>query len=89
MKVYTYTIRRVPHWNVGIIGEALGTVMKILVRMLELALVELVEFDEMQFGFRKGKGTTHSIFEVKQMYENNLEKQGTCSSMFFFSADHV
>ena len=44
-------------------------------RVLDQQLRELIEVDDMQFGFRKGRGTTDAIFVVNQLQEKHLEKQ--------------
>ena len=49
--------------------------LKVLERILDMRLRSLVEIDEDQFGFRRGKGTTEAIFIVTQIQEKTLEKQ--------------
>ena len=49
--------------------------MKVLEKVLDKRLREIVDINEMQFGFRKGKGTTDAIFVVRQLQEKFLEKQ--------------
>ena len=55
--------------------KLLEHLLKILERVLDQRLRTLVEVDEMQYGFRKGRGTTDAIFVVKQLQEKHLEKQ--------------
>ena len=43
--------------------------MKIVERVLENRIRELVMVDEMQFGFMPGKGTTHALFILRRMQE--------------------
>ena len=43
--------------------------MKIVERVLENRIRELVMIDEMQFGFMPGKGTTHALFILRRMQE--------------------
>ena len=43
--------------------------MKIVNRVLENRIRELVMIDEMQFGFMPGKGTTHALFILRRMRE--------------------
>ena len=49
--------------------------MKIIERVLEKRIRERVTLDEMQFGFRPGRGTIDAIFIVRQMQENFLAKK--------------
>ena len=43
--------------------------MKILEKALESRIRQIVELDEMQFGFTPGRGTTDAIFIVRQLRE--------------------
>ena len=43
--------------------------MKIVERVLENRIRELVTIDEMQFGFMPGKGPTHALFILRRMQE--------------------
>ena len=54
--------------------KLLDQVMKIFERVIEKRVRAKVTLDEMQFGFRAGRGTTDAIFVVRQMQERNLEK---------------
>ena len=49
--------------------KLLDLVMKILERVLEKRIRERVTLDEMQFGFRPGRGTIDAIFIVRQMHQ--------------------
>jgi len=44
--------------------------MKVVERIFGHRIRQLIEVDDMQFGFMKGKGTTDAIFTVRQMQEN-------------------
>ena len=44
--------------------------MKVVERISEHRIRQLIEIDDMQFGFMKGKGTTDAIFMARQMQEN-------------------
>ena len=55
--------------------KLLDQVMKILERVLEKRIRERVTLDEMQFGFRPGRGTMDAIFIVRQMQEKFLAKK--------------
>jgi len=44
--------------------------MKVVERIFEHRIRQLIEVDDMQFGFMKGKETTDAIFTVRQMQEN-------------------
>ena len=43
--------------------------MKIVERVLENRIRELVMIDEMQFGFMPGKGTIYALFILRRMQE--------------------
>ena len=55
--------------------KLLDQVIKILERVLEKIIMERVTLDEMQFGFRPGRGTIDVIFIVRQMQEKFLAKK--------------
>jgi len=42
---------------------------KVVERIFEHRIWQQIDIDDMQFGFIKGKGTTHAIFIVRQMQE--------------------
>ena len=44
--------------------------MKVIERIFEHRIRQQIEFDDMQFGFMKGKGTTDAIFMKRQMHKN-------------------
>ena len=43
--------------------------MKIVERVLEDSVRELITMDDMQFGFMPGKGATHALFILRRMQE--------------------
>ena len=49
--------------------------MKVLERVLERRIRNIVRIDKMQFGFTPGRGTTDAIFIVRQVQERFLEKK--------------
>ena len=49
--------------------------MKILERVIDSRVRRIVKVDDMQFGFMSGKGTTDSIFVVRQLQEKYLAKK--------------
>jgi hypothetical protein len=49
--------------------------MKVLERVVERRIRNIVRIDEMQFGFTPGRGTTDAIFIVRQVQERLLEKK--------------
>ena len=53
----------------------LDHVMKILERVIEVRVRNRAGIDDMQFGFRPGKGTTDAIFVVRQIQEQFLPKK--------------
>ena len=49
--------------------------MKIVERVLEGRIRELVNIDSMQFGFMPGRGTTDALFVVRRMLEEYKDKK--------------
>jgi hypothetical protein len=49
--------------------------MKIMERVIEVRVRNIVKIDSMQFGFMAGKGTTDAIFIVRQLQEKYLAKK--------------
>ena len=41
--------------------------MKVIERVLERRILALVDFDDAQFGFMPGKGTTDALFLVRRL----------------------
>ena len=54
--------------------KLLDQVMKVFERVIERRVRDRVSLDDMQFGFRPGRGTTDAIFIVRQVQEKFLEK---------------
>jgi hypothetical protein len=54
--------------------KLLDHVMKVMERVLEARLRSQVVINDMQFGFREGRGTTDAIFIVRQLQEKYLAK---------------
>ena len=54
--------------------KLLDHVMKVFERVIEKRLRGRVELNDMQFGFRPGRGTTDAIFIVRQMQEKYMSK---------------
>jgi hypothetical protein len=52
--------------------------MKVFERVVEKRLRGSVEIDDMQFGFRPGRGTTDAIFIVRQLQESSWRRKGGC-----------
>jgi len=52
--------------------KLLDHAMKVFERIIEKRLRTRVKLDEMQFGFRSGRGTTDAIFIVRQLQEKYL-----------------
>ena len=48
--------------------------LKVLERILECRIRDIVKIDKSQFGFMKGRGTTDAIFVVRQLQEKVLGK---------------
>ena len=55
--------------------KLLEHVFKIMERILDQRLRDIIPIDEMQFGFSPGKGTTDAVSVVKQVQEKLMEKQ--------------
>ena len=55
--------------------KLLDQVMKVLERVIDKKVRSKVDIDDMQFGFRPGRGTTDAIFIVRQVQERFLEKK--------------
>ena len=49
--------------------------MKVMERVIEKRVRSIVLIDEMQFGFRPGRGTTDAIFIVRQLQEKIFRKE--------------
>ena len=54
--------------------KLLDHAMKVFERVIEKRVRRKVNLDEMQFGFRPGRGTTDAIFIVRQLQERYLSK---------------
>ena len=68
------TKEKVMHLNVVLGVKLLDHVMKVFERVLEERLRRKVSIDDMQFGFRPGRGTTDAIFIIRQVQEKFLAK---------------
>jgi len=55
--------------------KLLDHVMKVLERIIEKKVRDRVSIDDMQFGFRPGRGTTDAIFIVRQVQEKFVNKK--------------
>ena len=55
--------------------KLLDQVMKLFERVIERKMRNLVSLDDMQFGFRPGRGTTDAIFIVRQIQEKFLAQK--------------
>ena len=44
--------------------------VKVVEKIFEHRIRQQIEIDDMQFGFKKGKGTTVAIFMARQMQKN-------------------
>ena len=55
--------------------KLLEHVMKILERVIDRRVRDMVKIDDMQFGFMAGKGTTDAIFIVRQLQEKYMAKK--------------
>lgn len=50
-------------------------VMKVLERVVEQRIRNIVDLDDMQFGFRPGRGTTDPIYIIRQVQEKFMAKK--------------
>jgi hypothetical protein len=77
--VYSYgsIMEREIHWIAGSYKgvKLLEHAMKVVERVIEKRIREQVKIDDMQFGFRAGRGTTDAIFIVRQLQEKYREKK--------------
>ena len=55
--------------------KLLEHIMKVFERVLDQKLRKIIKIDNMQFGFRQGRGTTDAIFIVTQLQEKYMEKK--------------
>ena len=55
--------------------KLLDQVMTVSERVIERKIRNLVRLDDMQFGFRPGRGTTDAIFIVRQIQEKFLAQK--------------
>jgi len=55
--------------------KLLDQVMKVFERVMERKTKNLVSLDDMQFGFRPGRGTTDAIFIVRQIQEKFMAQK--------------
>ena len=55
--------------------KLLDQAMKVIERIVEKLIRDIVNIDEMQFGFMPGKGTTDAIFILRQLQEKFLAKK--------------
>jgi len=53
----------------------LGHALKVLEWMIEMSISTIVNVNDMQFGFKPGKGTTDAIFIVCQQQSSWPKKQ--------------
>ena len=49
--------------------------MKVFERVMERKMRNLISLDDMQFGFRPGRGTTDAIFIARQIQEKFLAQK--------------
>ena len=61
--------------------KLLNEVMKVFERVLERKMRNLVSLDDMQFGFRPGRGTADAIFIVRQIQEKYLAQKRPMDSI--------
>ena len=64
--------------------KLLERAMKVIERAFERRIREQVHIDDMQFGFRPGKGTTDAIFIVRQLQE---EPQAKGNKLYYAFVD--
>ena len=62
--------------------------MKIVKRVLEKRIKELVKVDDIQFGFMPGKGTTDAFF-ILRMQESFVEKRKSCTCVLWTWKKHL
>ena len=62
--------------------------MKILERIVDGLIRQVVSIDDSQFGFVPGKGTTDAIFVVRQLQEKYLAVSKRLYMPALLTADH-
>ena len=65
-------------------------VMKVMERIVDGLIREMIVIDEMQFAFVPGRGTTDAIFIIRQLQEKYLTKQdlnGKNRTLYFAFVD--
>ena len=62
--------------------------MKIVERVLENRIRELVMIDKMQFGFMPGKSTTHALFILRRMQEEFRGREKSCTCVLWIRKRH-
>ena len=60
------------HWKEATTAVSTEQVMKIVERIVDGLIRQLVSIDNFQFGFVPGRGTTDAIFDVRQLQEKYL-----------------
>ena len=63
--------------------------MKILERVLERRIRELVKIDSMQFGFMPGRGTTDALFVVRRMQDHIGIRRKSCTCVLWILRRHL
>ena len=58
--------------------------MKVFERVIEKRVLSKVKLDEMQFGFRAGRGTTDALFIIWQVQEKFIDKKRPVNSLCGF-----
>ena len=64
--------------------KLLDQCMKVFERIIEWLIRDMVDIDDMQYGFRQGRSTTDAIFVVRQLQEKYLAKN---KQLFFAFVD--
>lgn len=64
--------------------KVLDQVLKIVEHVFEAIIRKQVDIDSMQFGFMLGKGTTDTIFILKQLHEKHISKK---KDLYFMLVD--
>ena len=63
--------------------------MKVLERVLERMIRFHVSFDNMQFGFIPGKGTTDAIFIMRQVQQKHQTIRKSCTMLLWIWKSHL
>ena len=63
--------------------------MRIVERVLERRIRELLNIDSIQFGFMPGRGTTVALFAMRRMEDEYKGKKKSCTYVLWILRRHL